>query len=106
MDWFYEGKRKDVIVKFQDGTECVVNMLAGSQAFKSSMWHEYEGVIADFSARIDRCRALYVDETLSKDTSTTNATNLDLHSEEAVNIVRLVCDTYAMEYRQQVKHVE
>jgi predicted dehydrogenase len=101
MDWFFEGERKDVIVKFKDGTEYIVDMLAGSEAFKSSMWHEYEGVIEDFCARIDLCRMCYDNKTSMKDVPKTNTVNLDLHGREAVDIVRLVCNTYAKEIRQE-----
>jgi predicted dehydrogenase len=101
MDCFFEGERKDVIVKFKDGTEYIVDMLAGSEAFKSSMWHEYEDVIEDFCARIDLCRMCYDNKTSMKDVPIANAVNLDLHGREAVDIVRLVCNTYAKEIRQE-----
>ena len=95
LDWMYQGEKKNMIVKFQDGTECVIDMLAGSQSFKSSLWHEYEGVIDDFYSRIQCCKVRYDEKILMKNIPTSNAVNLDLHGAEAVDIVRLVCDTYA-----------
>ena len=70
-------------------------MLASSQVFKSSIWHEYEAVIEDFSARIDRCKLHYDDTIPAKDVLTTDARSLDLYGGETVDIVRLVCNTYA-----------
>jgi hypothetical protein len=106
LDWAYEGERKDVIITFKDGTRCVVDMLADSPGFKSSLWHEYEGVIDDFCSRIELCKMRYDERVPIEATLTSNAINLDLHGNEAVDIVRLVCNTYAKENEQEVKHVE
>lgn len=105
LDWTYEGERKDVIVKFQDGTECVIDMLADSQGFKSSLWHEYEGIIYDFCSRIKRCKMHY-NEKVSMNALTSNTVMLDLHGEEAVDIVRLVCSTYEKEHEQKMQHAK
>ena len=105
LDWTYEGERKDIIVKFQDGTECTIDMLADSQGFKSSLWHEYEGIIHDFCSRIKLCKTHY-DEKTPMNILTSNTVNLDLHGKEAVDIVRLVCDTYVKEDEQKVNHAK
>jgi L-arabinose 1- dehydrogenase len=106
LDWAYEGERKDIIVEFQDGTECVVDMLADSNGFKSSLWHEYEGIIDDFYSRIELCKIHYDEKAPLRNTPTSNTTNLALHGKEAVEIVRLVCNTYAKENEQEVEHLK
>lgn len=52
LDWSYPGERKDVEVRTADGRVRTVDMLAGRPAFKESLWHEYEGVAADFARRV------------------------------------------------------
>ncbi len=53
LDWSYErGELKDVLVYTRDGREHSADMLAGFPAFKSSLHHEYVGVLRDFARRI------------------------------------------------------
>jgi predicted dehydrogenase len=49
LDWAYgDGERKDVEVLLADGRTLSADMLAGYPAFKSSLAHEYAGVLAEF----------------------------------------------------------
>ncbi|MHC0432821.1 Gfo/Idh/MocA family protein [Streptomyces sp. O3] len=49
LDWAYEhGERKDVDVLLADGRTLSCDMLAGYPAFKSSLAHEYVGVLREF----------------------------------------------------------
>lgn len=52
LDWSYQGEVKDVEVLFTDGTRLAADMLAGHDEFKSSLWHEYFGILDDFAATI------------------------------------------------------
>ena len=59
LDWrFPHGERKDVTVEFADGSTAHVDMLAGFPAFKSSLGHEYAGVIQDFGRALTGGRAV------------------------------------------------
>lgn len=50
LDWAYpDGEDKAVTVAWADGRRATVDMLAGFTGFKSSLYHEYEGVVADFA---------------------------------------------------------
>ncbi|WP_263247201.1 Gfo/Idh/MocA family protein [Saccharopolyspora rosea] len=53
LDWSYPGEAKDVEVRCHDGTELRADMLAGHPGFKSSLWHEYGGILDDFAATVD-----------------------------------------------------
>ncbi|MGH8881480.1 MAG: Gfo/Idh/MocA family protein, partial [Stackebrandtia sp.] len=48
LDWSYPGECKDVEVRLADGTVHRVDLLAGHDGFKASLWHEYIGVLTDF----------------------------------------------------------
>ncbi|TBA11989.1 Gfo/Idh/MocA family protein [Rhizobium ruizarguesonis] len=53
LDWDYRnGEDKAVKISFDDGTVLAADMLAGFPAFKSSLFHEYDGVLADFSKSV------------------------------------------------------
>ncbi|MET9798917.1 Gfo/Idh/MocA family protein [Nocardiopsis alba] len=52
LDWSHPGERKDVEVRTVDGRVLSADMLAGRPAFKESLWHEYEGIVADFERRV------------------------------------------------------
>lgn len=52
LDWAYDGELKDVTVDTEDGERLEANMLAGFPEFKSSLFHEYEGVLGDFAGRV------------------------------------------------------
>ena len=52
LDWGYEGEVKDLRARWDNGRELQADMLAGFPAFKSSLDHEYDGVLADFAARV------------------------------------------------------
>ncbi|MGH3838032.1 MAG: Gfo/Idh/MocA family protein [Pseudonocardiaceae bacterium] len=48
LDWSYEGERKDVEILLADGSTHHADMLRGYPGFKSSLWHEYVGILRDF----------------------------------------------------------
>ncbi|MGI5355276.1 Gfo/Idh/MocA family protein [Streptomyces sp. CA-252508] len=49
LDWALEtGERKDITVHLKDGRVLHADMLEGFQAFKSSLDHEYAGIMAEF----------------------------------------------------------
>ncbi|QUH04210.1 Gfo/Idh/MocA family oxidoreductase [Saccharopolyspora erythraea] len=52
LDWSHPGEIKDVDVLLSDGTRLQADMLAGHPGFKSSLWHEYIGILDDFDATI------------------------------------------------------
>jgi L-arabinose 1- dehydrogenase len=53
LDWQYkDGDRKDLTVRLKDETFLFVDLLGGYSGFKQSLWHEYEGVLSDFAARV------------------------------------------------------
>lgn len=49
LDWSCPGERKTVEVRLADGTVDQADMLAGHPEFKGSLWHEYVGVLRDFT---------------------------------------------------------
>ncbi|MFH8659220.1 Gfo/Idh/MocA family protein [Streptomyces afghaniensis] len=49
LDWSRPGERKTVEVRLADGTVDRADMLAGHPGFKGSLWHEYVGVLEDFT---------------------------------------------------------
>jgi predicted dehydrogenase len=54
LDWDYKkGEDKAVKVWLEDDAVLTADMLAGFPAFKSSLFHEYKGVLADFSECIN-----------------------------------------------------
>ncbi|GAA1248246.1 hypothetical protein GCM10009665_43930 [Kitasatospora nipponensis] len=53
LDWSYPGELKDVEVTLADGRVLHADMLAGSEGFKASLWHEYRGILAAFGAALD-----------------------------------------------------
>lgn len=58
LDWAYpDGEAKDVVVTMDDGSTLTADMLEGFDAFKSSLRHEYVGILADFAAAVARTRA-------------------------------------------------
>ncbi|MGH3693834.1 MAG: Gfo/Idh/MocA family protein [Pseudonocardiaceae bacterium] len=48
LDWSYAGERKDVEIVLADGGVHHADMLRGYPGFKSSLWHEYLGILRDF----------------------------------------------------------
>ena len=55
LDWAYDhGELKDVTIETADGEVLEADMLAGYAAFKSSLEHEYVGVLRDFAERVER----------------------------------------------------
>lgn len=56
LDWSYPGERKDVEVRTVDGRVWTADLLAGRPSFKESLWHEYEGIAADFARRVRQGR--------------------------------------------------
>nr|WP_042191107.1 Gfo/Idh/MocA family oxidoreductase [Kibdelosporangium sp. MJ126-NF4]CEL19847.1 oxidoreductase domain protein [Kibdelosporangium sp. MJ126-NF4]CTQ97071.1 oxidoreductase domain protein [Kibdelosporangium sp. MJ126-NF4] len=49
LDWSYPGEVKDVEVTLADGQVLCADMLSGCQEFKGSLWHEYNGVLREFT---------------------------------------------------------
>lgn len=52
LDWSYPGELKDIDVLLSGGKRFQADMLAGHPGFKSSLWHEYAGILGDFAATI------------------------------------------------------
>jgi predicted dehydrogenase len=53
LDWKYpHGEQKDLSVVLRNGRTVHVNFLEGFDEFKGSLWHEYEGIVADFLEHI------------------------------------------------------
>jgi predicted dehydrogenase len=53
LDWALPtGEIKDVLVRLRDGRELRADLLAGFDGFKSSLEHEYRGVLADFTSAV------------------------------------------------------
>jgi predicted dehydrogenase len=62
LDWSYpSGERKDVEVRLADGTVRTADMLEGYPAFKSSLAHEYVGVLREFADVVRGSRAAWPD---------------------------------------------
>lgn len=49
LDWSYRGEAKDVEVHLADGSVHRADLLAGHPDFKGSLWHEYVGILAEFT---------------------------------------------------------
>jgi len=55
LDWQYEhGEKKDLSIRCKDDRLINVDFLEGFSEFKGSLWHEYEGVLKDFFAQVER----------------------------------------------------
>ena len=52
LDWSHPGECKDITVRLADGTVHSADMLGGHHGFKQSLWHEYAGVLRDFSTAV------------------------------------------------------
>jgi L-arabinose 1-dehydrogenase len=53
LDWALPtGEVKDVVVELRDGSVRSADMLAGYDGFKSSLAHEYVGILAEFRAAV------------------------------------------------------
>lgn len=52
LDWSYPGEAKDVEVRLADGSVHRADMLARYPGFKSSLWHEYAGILDAFTAEL------------------------------------------------------
>ncbi|WP_405583475.1 Gfo/Idh/MocA family protein [Streptomyces sp. NBC_01190] len=53
LDWALPtGEVKDITLHLKDGTTVTADMLAGYDGFKSSLDHEYRGIMADFRAAV------------------------------------------------------
>ncbi|WP_370942340.1 Gfo/Idh/MocA family protein [Amycolatopsis sp. cg5] len=48
LDWSFPGERKEIEVRLADGTTRTIDLLAGYREFKSSLRHEYQGVLTAF----------------------------------------------------------
>jgi predicted dehydrogenase len=89
LDWSFPGERKTVEVRLADGTVDRADMLAGRPEFKGSLWHEYRGVLRDFTDVLSGRRA---------------------NSPDGLAALELVAATYACEHvgrpgpRQEVPH--
>ncbi|MEO5876180.1 MAG: Gfo/Idh/MocA family oxidoreductase [Streptosporangiaceae bacterium] len=53
LDWSYpDGECKDISLTLADGTVDGADMLAGHSEFKSSLWHEYAGILEEFEEAV------------------------------------------------------
>jgi len=52
LDWTYAGERKLVTVELDDGKVLSADMLAGYPRFKTSLFHEYENALGEFTAAV------------------------------------------------------
>ena len=52
LAWDYDGECKDLRVRWRDGRELHADMLEGFPAFKSSLEHEYVGVLREFAEHV------------------------------------------------------
>jgi predicted dehydrogenase len=52
LDWAYDGERKLVTAELSDGRTLSADMLDGYPGFKTSLFHEYEGALSDFTAAV------------------------------------------------------
>ncbi|MEU1006890.1 Gfo/Idh/MocA family oxidoreductase [Streptomyces sp. NPDC005890] len=53
LDWaLTTGETKDVVAELADGSVLRADMLEGFTAFKSSLQHEYDGILADFRDQV------------------------------------------------------
>lgn len=80
LDWSYPGERKTIEVRLADGTVETADMLAGHVEFKGSLWHEYVGVLRDFTDVLAR-----------------RPTVGSPHGPDGLAALELVADTYAHE---------
>ncbi|QYR23488.1 Gfo/Idh/MocA family oxidoreductase [Paenibacillus sp. sptzw28] len=77
LDWAYlHGEKKDIRIHLKNGHTIEADMLAGFTAFKSSLYHEYEEILKDFTTRIKTGGC---------------------HGEDGFDAVRLVYETYQAE---------
>lgn len=77
LDWAYpHGEQKDVVIHLKSGRIIEADMLAGFTEFKSSLFHEYEEILRDFTAKVSVGSC---------------------HGEDGRDAVRLVHDTYHAE---------
>lgn len=53
LDWSHPGETKDVAVRLVDGTVLRADLLDGHPGFKSSLWHEYVGILRDFATTVE-----------------------------------------------------
>lgn len=74
LAWDYAGERKAIGVELDDGRSLDVDFLDGFPAFKSSLFHEYVGVLDDFRRCVETGAG---------------------RAEEGVEIARLIADAYA-----------
>ncbi|MFC6066622.1 Gfo/Idh/MocA family protein [Streptomyces ochraceiscleroticus] len=80
LDWSYPGERKTIEARLADGTVHTADMLAGHPEFKGSLWHEYVGVLRDFT-----------------DVLAGRRTAGPPHGPDGLAALELVADTYAHE---------
>lgn len=53
LDWNYpDGERKDLLIYTRQGNRFEFDLLAGFPGFKSSLWHEYIAIVAEFVQQI------------------------------------------------------
>lgn len=76
LDWAFAGERKGIELELDDGRSVRADFLAGYPAFKSSLEHEYAGVVAGFRARVEAAGS---------------------HGEDGLELVELVESAYAAE---------
>ncbi|MEU0247430.1 Gfo/Idh/MocA family oxidoreductase [Streptomyces sp. NPDC006235] len=83
LDWALPGgEAKDVEVSLKDGSVLRADMLEGFTGFKSSLAHEYEGILAAFRAAVDGGTA---------------------HGEDGTAVVALVEEAYRIARRKEAR---
>lgn len=69
LDWKYNGETKDLTVYYSNGKLKHLDFLKGFKGFKSSLTHEYCGIIKDFIDKLNRKK-------ISKDINSLKASKL------------------------------
>ena len=54
LNWSYDGEQKDIDIVLIDDSTHHADMLHGYPEFKSSLWHEYHGVLKHFEQALSR----------------------------------------------------
>jgi predicted dehydrogenase len=61
LDWSFPGEIKDVQVELADGRTLRADLLDGYPEFKGSLWHEYRGVLTEFTGLVATGRSVPAD---------------------------------------------
>lgn len=79
LDWRYSlGEKKDLLIIMSDGRDIYIDMLQDFEEFKSSLHHEYKGILMDFYNKVKEGKTF---------------------GEDGYDAVRLVNEVYSLEKR-------